>query len=451
MANNSKSFHIRGMTCTSCEVIIERKIKQLPNVENVDASCSNCSCTITTKPGTHVTQNDIERALQDTEYEVVGNDEKIVSPVTGRHLLKIAATLIVVYVLASQFGLLTLDTSVNGTLTLGAIFTIGLIASVSSCIAVVGGLVLTYTATVKRVNPNASRWKLLRAHLFFNGGRLISYFMLGGVVAVLGSALAPSPAIVGIITLVAAIIMVLLALDILGVSGASHWIPRLPKQISHWIYGLAERKEWWIPFVLGAFTFFVPCGFTQSMQIYALTTGSFIEGALTLFVFALGTLPALLGIGALASFTSSRGKTYRWFMIIAGCIVLLLGLYNIKNSLNLLGINVSGWFSQTQQTANVNSVPSVVQGDVQVVEMAVDGIDYIPNKITVQQNMPVQWQIDGTQATGCTSVITIPSLGVTKTLNSSGTTTVEFTPTKLGRLPFTCGMGMAYGEFEVVQ
>ncbi|NCP77121.1 sulfite exporter TauE/SafE family protein [bacterium] len=41
----------------------------------------------------------------------------------------------------------------------------------------------------------------------------------------------------------------------------------------------------------GALTFFLPCGFTLAMQAYAITTGSFITGALTMMAFALGTAP----------------------------------------------------------------------------------------------------------------------------------------------------------------
>lgn len=447
MAKKTEVFHINGMTCTSCEVIIERKLKKIDGVEDVEVTHASGTCTVTTAPGVQLHKKDIEQAIADTEYELVGSENDVAHSFSWKHLLKIAATLIVMYVVVNSLGLFSFDTAVDDSLSYAAIFGIGLIASVSSCIAVVGGLVLTFTATVKRTNPDASKWQLLRAHLFFNGGRLISYFFLGGFVAIIGSALAPSPRIMGLIALVAALVMILLALDLLGLSGSKKWIPRMPKKWSHWIHDMAEREEWWIPFALGGLTFFLPCGFTQSMQLYALTTGSFMQGAMTLFVFALGTLPALLGIGALASITSSRGKGYRWFMLIAGCLVLLLGLYNVKNSLTLLGVNTASWF---EQPSTAESATATVSGEVQEVHMAVEYIDYVPSNITIQKDVPVRWVIDGSNATGCTSVIAIPSMGISKPLNRTGDTIVEFTPTKEGRLSFTCGMGMAYGEFQVV-
>lgn len=448
MSTSTNTYTISGMTCTSCEVIIERKLKKLEGVTNVDVSHANGTCTVTTNKGTKMSKEVIEEALQDTEYRLAKRAEQT-NPWNWKHLLKIGGVLLVVYLIAKQFGLLTLDPAIDENMSYGSIFFLGLVASVSSCMAVVGGLVLTFTATTKRLNPMASKWELLRAHVFFNGGRLIGYFLLGGLVAVIGAALPPSPRIMGVIGLLAALVMVLLALDLLGLSGSKKWIPRMPKRVSHWIHDMAEREEWWVPFVLGALTFFLPCGFTQSMQLYALTAGGFMEGALTLFVFALGTLPALFGIGAVASALSTKGKVYKWFMIVSGSIVLLLGVYNIGNSLNLLGVDTSSWF-EDRSTQESGAVVAPIQNGKQVVQMSVYGIEYLPAVITIQKDIPVEWQIDGAGATGCTSVIAVPSLGISKTLNRGGITTVEFTPKKAGRLPFTCGMGMASGTFIVV-
>jgi len=448
MANKNQLFHIGGMTCTSCEVIIERKLKKINGVEKANVDHSTGECIVVCTSGSVIDRNDIATALEDTEYDLVESQNDIDTAFDWKHIIKIGITLIVVYVIISVFGLTSFDASVGENISYGAIFGIGLIASVSSCIAVVGGLVLTFTATVKRSNPDASKWQLMRAHLFFNGGRIVSYFLLGGVVAFIGSALAPSPFIMGLVSMIAALVMILLALDLLGLGGSKKWIPRMPKKWSHWIHDMAEREEWWIPSALGALTFFLPCGFTQSMQLYALTTGSFFAGAMTLFVFALGTLPALIGIGFLASFASSRGSGYRWFMLIAGSVVLLLGLFNVKNSLNLMGINTNQFLgTSTEQTAGVAN--TVARGE-QIVNMAVQGINYIPSVITIQKDVPVKWVIDGSGASGCTSVLVVSSLGINKSLSRSGDTIIEFTPTKLGRIPFTCGMGMSYGEFLVV-
>jgi sulfite exporter TauE/SafE len=92
-----------------------------------------------------------------------------------------------------------------------------------------------------------------------------------------------------------------------------------------------------MPVLLGVATFFLPCGFTQSMQAFALTTGSFTTGAMTMLVFALGTLPML----ALLSFSSFSINTKPWrgiFFKSAGLIVISLAIINLLGALAVAGI-----------------------------------------------------------------------------------------------------------------
>ena len=64
--------------------------------------------------------------------------------------------------------------------------------------------------------------------------------------------------------------------------------------------------------------------------------------------------------------------------------------------------------------------------------------------------VPVRWKVDGTQAFGCTSILTIPSLNVRQSLHA-GENTIEFTPpSKPGPLAFMCSMGMVRGTFNVI-
>jgi sulfite exporter TauE/SafE len=73
------------------------------------------------------------------------------------------------------------------------------------------------------------------------------------------------------------------------------------------------------------------------MQLYALTTGSFLVGGLTMLAFALGTLPVL----ALLSFSSvglKSPKTRSIFFKTAGCIVLFFAVVNILASLVSVGL-----------------------------------------------------------------------------------------------------------------
>jgi len=96
--------------------------------------------------------------------------------------------------------------------------------------------------------------------------------------------------------------MILLGLNLTGLLRTSLTIPsgiftRL-KSI--------ERKTL-TPLIIGIGTFFLPCGFTQSMQFAALSSGSFYQGLMIMGAFSLGTFPmlALLSFGA-TGFSHSR-------------------------------------------------------------------------------------------------------------------------------------------------
>ena len=108
----------------------------------------------------------------------------------------------------------------------------------------------------------------------------------------------------------------------------------------------------------------MPCGFTQAMQLYAISTGSPIQGALTMGVFALGTTPGLLGVGGLTSVI--KGQSSKLFFKTAGVIVVFLALFNVSNGLNLLG--VKSIFAKTTATSIDKNV-KIVNG-VQVVKMS---------------------------------------------------------------------------------
>ena len=73
--------------------------------------------------------------------------------------------------------------------------------------------------------------------------------------------------------------------------------------------------------VLGGLTFFLPCGFTQAMQLVAISSGSFVTGSIVMGLFAIGTTPGLLGIGGLTSVI--KGKFAKIFFKFAGVLVIL--------------------------------------------------------------------------------------------------------------------------------
>jgi sulfite exporter TauE/SafE len=224
-----------------------------------------------------------------------------------RDYLEIAAAFLIVLGLLLALGQLDIlpgKLGISETMSYGLVFIIGLVASVSSCIAVTGGLLVAMAAKYNEATGDlVGIQQRLKPHLYLNAGRILSYTLLGGAIGALGSALIFSPEVNGILTLLASVIMVLLGLQMLRLlPGVTRFLPTIPKCLGHFIHDLAERgTNGGGAFALGAATFFLPCGFTQALQLYVLSKGSFTIGALTMLAFSLGTLPALLSLSAVSS------------------------------------------------------------------------------------------------------------------------------------------------------
>ncbi|HEY4512732.1 MAG TPA: sulfite exporter TauE/SafE family protein, partial [Candidatus Paceibacterota bacterium] len=68
-----------------------------------------------------------------------------------------------------------------------------------------------------------------------------------------------------------------------------------------------------------------------------LSTGNFLEGGLTMLVFALGTLP-VLALVSFSSFSIHNRKEASIFFKSAGLIVVMFALFNLINSLVVIGL-----------------------------------------------------------------------------------------------------------------
>lgn len=322
-----------------------------------------------------------------------------------------------------------------------AVFVVGLVAAFSSCTAVVSGLILGMSSRHALQHPDAKFFKKMQPHALFNGGRLIGFAGFGAMVGALGSVFELSSFANGLLVLVIAVLMIAVGVDLLRVFPSGFGLP-IPKKFLQYVHGLSERGGSLAPMVLGALTFFLPCGFTQSMQLYALSTGSPVQAALIMTVFALGTTPALLGFGVVAA--SLRGLGLKRFTFAIGAIVIALGMADVSNGVTLLGF--SGFSSQSAET-----VRSIVLIDgKQLVPMEVSALGYAPDVIFVQKDIPVDWEIYGGQRLGCGSTLVVPAFGLRASIHP-GDNQVAFTPTQAGSFPFTCSMGMLRGTIVVTE
>ncbi|HBU07288.1 MAG TPA: hypothetical protein DEB09_04360 [Candidatus Magasanikbacteria bacterium] len=439
---NKINIPIQGMHCKSCEILVEGELKKIANIKKVEVNHKTGMAEINYE-GNKPEADLISQAVENAGYKI-GQSDKLSWFSQDKNdyynLLRGIVILVIIYFLWKMFGLGDLGASLGNKAGLGAALLIGLVAGVSTCMALIGGLVLSLSARHAELHPEATAWQKFRPHLFFNLGRIGGFFILGGIIGWLGSAFKLSTNLLGFLTILVSLVMVFLGLKLLGIFPMlQNKNIALPKSISNKLGIGRDIKEYSHrgAMLSGVLTFFLPCGFTQAMQLYAVSTGSFWLGGFGLAIFAFGTSFGLLGVGVLSS--AFKGRKAKIFFSTAGIVVIVLGLFNINNSLRLFS------------TASVKPQPieQVDSGEIQEVRMTQDYSGYSPNILTVKKGIKVRWIINSTSQYSCASSIVMRKYGISQSLEA-GENIIEFTPTETGEIPFSCSMGMYRGKFLVV-
>ncbi|MBI2484992.1 sulfite exporter TauE/SafE family protein [Candidatus Uhrbacteria bacterium] len=437
---HKKTFHVSGTSCASCEILIERELRKLPGVRTVHVSHSAQSVVMELEGGVRLTAHDLNGALKGHHYRFT-EEQKVPqsSPSSGPHPLLLVALVVLFYLLIRRAGWIATGPDTDSIVGLGAVFGVGLLAAFSTCTAVVSGLVVAVSSATREKYADASVFERLKPHILFNLGRVIGFGAFGALIGFAGKSVALSPFGNGVLVIAVAIFMVLLGANLLEFSSRAI---RPPKWLSHRVHDLAHAKHPLAPALLGAATFFLPCGFTQSMQLYALSTGNPTEAALVMMIFALGTAPALLGLGAALSGTRKAWTANLTKFI--GAFVLALGLFNAQNGLNLVGIR----FEPKARDVVATNQPVLVDGK-QVVQMEVTSdLLYQPRTVQFKAGIPAVWEIYAANRIGCARTLIVPGLGMRLSLRG-GYNRFEFTPPQAGVYPFTCSMGMTSGTLIV--
>jgi uncharacterized protein len=178
----------------------------------------------------------------------------------------------------------------------------------------------------------------IRPQLMFHVGRVASFFVLGGIIGVIGSAFTLNTFATFALSFIIGVVMFTLGVNLLDVfPWAKKLQPSMPNFLSKHALGVSKFNHTLTPLLVGVGTFFLPCGFTQSMQLYTLSTGSFLQGGFTMLVFALGTLP-ILALISFSSFAIQKSSKSGIFFKSAGLIVIMFALFNLINSLVVIGV-----------------------------------------------------------------------------------------------------------------
>lgn len=449
-----QTVHIQGMHCRSCEILLEDGIKDIPGIQAVNVSHTKGTAEISYKG--HLDINKIEAVVSECGY-ACGEGKKAPFISTQKkdwnQLSMMAMLFVSVYFIGRWLGIFNLGGFASSNYSsLPVVFLVGLTAGISTCMALVGGLVLGASARFAKQKPFATPLEKFTPHIFFNIGRIVAFFILGGIIGWVGSILQLSLTVTGLLTVLVGLSMLIIGAQLIDVfPRLSGYQFTLPKGISRFL-GIDTHKQAEYShknsMILGGLTFFLPCGFTQAMQLFAMSTGSPIAGALTMGVFALGTAPGLLSVGGLTSIIKSNQSKY--FFKFAGLVVLALAVFNISNGLRLVGFDGSVLGISTGVQGKTLNLPNAqANKEIQVVRMTQNARGYSPNSFTVKKGIKVQWIVTSTDPYTCASSLVSKKLNIRQALKE-GENIIEFTPTETGKIAFSCSMGMYSGSFNVV-
>jgi len=409
-------LHITGMTCTNCQSRIEKKLRSASGVQNAQVSYNSGQASVTYD--SNITSiAELIAAVDKLGYKATTSNKQ-------QEAIRVASFLIIIcalYIILQYFGILNMlvpNQLAKTDMAYGMLFLIGLMTSLH-CLAMCGGINLSQCVSRGISSP-----------FLYSLGRVISYTVVGFVVGALGSVINFSITMQGILKLIAGLIMIIMGINLLGVfPWIRKLIPRFPKIKSN-------SKS---PLIVGLLNGFMPCGPLQAMQIYALSTGSPVTGALSMFLFCLGTVPLTFGFGA---FSSMLGQKFTRKATMAGAtLVIVLGMSMFTD-----GWSLTGFDTKSEEPIKKEEV---AQKDAQIINSTLGAHQY-PN-ITVKAGVPVKWIINAPLGSinGCNNRILIREYGIEHSLNY-GENVIEFTPTKKGQFLYTCWMGMMRATITVV-
>ncbi|MEP7234322.1 MAG: sulfite exporter TauE/SafE family protein [Ignavibacteriota bacterium] len=185
----------------------------------------------------------------------------------------------------------------------------------------------------------SSRVSAITPHLLYNGGRVISYSIIGTAAGLVGSAALLSPRLQSGFGIVFGFVMVAMALFQMNLYPKRKQVVREVSLAQKIFSSVRSLNQYEGKFLVGFLTPLLPCGLIYGMAAHAATSSSPVFGAIEMGVFALGSVPALLVVGLLSGMIGARirklGTTF------AALLILVMGLLTIARGLGIYhGVSV---------------------------------------------------------------------------------------------------------------
>lgn len=441
---------VEGMTCRTCERRIERRVGRIPSVEGVTASATHARVEVTSAGPLPAAA--LAKAIEAAGYRI-GRTPWLVRDARTWLAAAGGLALVAVIAVAAQMTGFTSLASGAGSIGEGGLVVAGLLglaAGVSTCMALTGGLILALSAAFATSRPPAAGASVafrLRPTVVFLGGRVAGFAILGAALGAVGSAVVLPSVVVAALMVVVAVVMTILGVRLTGLSPRiAAWSPTLPAGLGRRLgvdEGDVTRYSDARAVVLGAATFFLPCGFTQAVQVYALSTGSPLFAGAIMAVFALGTAPGLLALGGLPALLPARMRPA--VLRLVGVVVIGFAMVNATAGLRLVGVA-----PLIGPGAAAHPAPVVeIKDGIQTLRTFQLGNGYQPANAALYAGMPTRWIVESLDQNSCAVFLQVPSLGLAVTLHA-GENSIDLPALEPGRIAYSCSMGMYGGQLTVV-
>lgn len=447
----TQMLYIDDMSCVNCENAIEQGLLKVKGIISVKASYSAGTVSITYAPDMINLKQIIEK-IKELHYHASVLKKVMVEQGSDKYqnYSDKAGILIIIfaaYMLLRRFGYLNIFNNfpvAKEGMGYGMLFIIGLLTSVH-CVAMCGGICLTQCVPKDENRKSRSHFAALRPSLLYNTGRVISYSLLGGIVGAIGSVISFSGSMKGFVQILAGAFMVIMGLNMLKLfPQLRRFNLRMPKLFAKKLYAIRSSTS---PFYIGLLNGFMPCGPLQAMQLYALSTGSPVKGALAMLLFSAGTVPLMFTFGSISTILNKKFTSK--MMTVSAALVILLGIFMTSNGMALSGVILPSLPGASGQTLQAAENTAVIKDGVQTVTTTLSSGGYAP--IIVQKGIPVKWTVyaPANSINGCNNSMIIPDFSLQKNL-SQGNNVIEFTPSKSGTISYSCWMGMIRSTITVV-
>lgn len=299
MMTESLEIRVNGMICPQCEDEIAHELLLRRGVVGCTVSYRKSRVTAEYDPRL-ISRAEIESALAEIGYPSGEGKSGLRSDI-----IAVIAVAALYFAVPALTGLVSVPTAGNGA-GFGALFVTGMLTGVH-CIGMCGGIMLSQGAALR-----------------YNGGRLLSYALMGALFGALGRTFGCDDETKSMIFTVCGLLVVLTGLKMWGVPFLRRLSPGLPKPCR-----LCGRA-----FAVGLLTGLMPCGALTSMWLLAASSGSLMGGALAMLAFGAGTCVFMLALGL---FGAVIPKKYNKYLLKASTVfIVALGLNLMTKGLKLI-------------------------------------------------------------------------------------------------------------------